>query len=301
MEIIWLIEKNTFDEEAAERLRVVLDQKDISWCSPEYVPFDPVVNESTKKYLFGAKRYLVVPYGAIGFIKSIIGFYRNVHDRDLSYNPCMMWCDFKVLNWAHYSAYWSEFLVSDQFAIIPYGVLKRNLDYYFGLFGKEDNHNSMTMFVRPATNDKVFTGQLLYREKAAHTLEYMGYNVQADIPDNTLTVIAPPKQILGEWRSLIIDGKIISISRYACKGGVSNQMNDDNNPDVRALLEKIAAHKWQPDEAYIADVARVGNEYKLLEIGSPNCAGWYQMDVEKIVDAIQKKAFDYIEYAASMV
>ena len=219
-----------------------------------------------------------------------------------NFNPCMMWCDFDVLNWQCYSAYWSKFMVSDQFAMVPYDVPKRNLDHYFGLFGREDNYNSMTMFVRPASNDKVFIGQLLYREKAVHTLEYMGHNVKADIPEDTLTVIAPPKKLLGEWRALIVDRKIISISRYACNNGVGvlGQMNADAHPEVNAFLEELVADEWQPDEAYVADVARVGDEYKLLEIGSPNCAGWYHMDVEKVVNSIMAKAYEYINSLGSM-
>lgn len=290
MKPFWLLEKDTFDEEAMGEIRKALNQKGIEHATLDYL------DDGIYKYI-SKPSLLLVPYGSIQFMKSFINDFDNILPHEYGgYAQAMCWCDFDTLNWTNYSSHWSDFLVNDKFAIVPYGVLKKNVSHYFDKYGKDDHHGDMAMFIRPCSNDKIFTGQILYLSEASHTLEYMGYSCPAEIPDDTLTVIAKPQRIIGEWRSLIVNGEVITTSSYSTANNIHKDKNADGHSEVTHFLNKVAQHTWQPEEAYIADVARVDNQYKLLEIGSPNCAGWYAMDVNKVVSSMNGICSAYLKY-----
>ena len=66
---------------------------------------------------------------------------------------------------------------------------------------------------------------------------------------------------------------------------------------AEALVFKILKKAWQPDTAYVLDVAETiyeddynSRKTSLLELGSINCAGLYKCNIEKFVVAISKQA-----------
>ncbi len=63
------------------------------------------------------------------------------------------------------------------------------------------------------------------------------------------------------------------------------------------FCEEIA-NNYTPDKAFTIDIAKMDDgKYKVLEIGSFCCAGWYNMDLKIVVEEINKLAInEYKDY-----
>jgi hypothetical protein len=134
-------------------------------------------------------------------------------------------------------------------------------------------------FFRPLLDDKSFTGCTIslpifneWREKA----------LQAKIvaPD-TKILYAPVKQIGQEHRHYIVDGVVVSSSRYKL-AGVPNQTSTVD-PFIVAYATYMASI-WQPARAFVLDTYLSSDgEIGIVEMGCICHAGFYQADVQKII------------------
>jgi len=118
------------------------------------------------------------------------------------------------------------------------------------------------------------------------------YNVPLD---TTLCIISSPKVIQSEWRLVIVNKKAVSGSQYRVMG--EYKCSSGYPKEALDFANKIASEDWQPDRAYVVDVAKCDDEYKLLEINSFSCSGLYYSDMEPIVRELSKIALEeWMEY-----
>ena len=110
-----------------------------------------------------------------------------------------------------------------------------------------------------------------------------------DVTMDTRLVISPPREIAQETRCWIVDRKLVTASVYRRYETVIYESNVDE--DVRAFAQSIAKEAWQPHRAYVLDVARVGDQLKVVEVNTLNSAGFYAADVQKLVEAIEAMEF----------
>jgi hypothetical protein len=102
-------------------------------------------------------------------------------------------------------------------------------------------------------------------------------------------VISPLREIAQETRCWIVDRKLVTASVYRRYETVIYESNVDE--DVRAFAQSIAEEAWQPHRAYVLDVARVGDQLKVVEVNTLNSAGFYAADMQKLVEAIEAMEF----------
>lgn len=142
------------------------------------------------------------------------------------------------------------------------------------------------IFVRPNSGFKTFTGLVIPKHDWEHELNAM--DQLTSVMPETLIVVAKPKELLGEFRFVVADGKVLTGSEYRW----------DNKLDIRIdypiecyeLAKQVAEHDWQPDFAYTCDVALTPNGAKVVELNSFCCAGLYACDLEKVVSGISAVA-----------
>jgi hypothetical protein len=137
------------------------------------------------------------------------------------------------------------------------------------------------VFIRPVRDDKSFAGRVITRAA------FKAW--QAEIIDRggtlaeTRILYAPVKRIGQEHRHFIVDGVVVSSSRYKL-AGVANQSRV-----VDAAVIEFAARRaacWQPARAFVLDTYQTGDEIGIVEIGGICHAGFYQADVQKIIMAL---------------
>jgi hypothetical protein len=139
------------------------------------------------------------------------------------------------------------------------------------------------MFIRPCDDTKDFVGQVItpdsFNEWKSLITDYNGYTVTP----KTMVCVATPKDIIAEYRFFVVDGKVITGSRYRLNGRTSQDSNVE--PDIENFAQDMV-NIWQPDRGFVIDIAVTENGYRVIEINCLNASGFYKCDVGKIIRTI---------------
>jgi hypothetical protein len=192
------------------------------------------------------------------------------------------WCDWNKLSCQHYYAKLGDFLLGSHYGMYPYAEIVRKHEQLWRDYSSADK-----LFIRPDTNDKIFSGQVIHKKN------FDSWKVSAEAwecpKDELLCVVATPvHDIVAEDRVLVCDGKAITASQYMLHHSV--EISPHHREGSMRLAEEIAK-VWSPHRAFICDVALLSNgEFKLVEIGSANAAGYYDCDVRLVAEALSAAA-----------
>lgn len=148
-----------------------------------------------------------------------------------------------------------------------------------------------TIFIKPDTDTKEFAGSVFATEAFDQWYAGMldsGYLDGNDFP----VVVSAPKKLGCEWRVVVVDGKIVTSSLYRQYQMVKAERNII--PEVEAIVMEAHA-RFVPADAYVIDIAQVGDEYKVIEYNTLNSAGLYDCDARAVIDAVSafvEKTYD---------
>jgi hypothetical protein len=137
-------------------------------------------------------------------------------------------------------------------------------------------------FAKPDNDGKIFAGQV-FTWSSFHIMrdKLLGYGVDINVP----IIICPIRETLFEYRLFVVDGKIVACSQY--KEGLRKVTNPKIPFSVFHFVE-TQIEKWKPAPCFVIDVALVpeGPTYKVIEVNCINCSGFYDCNVEDIVNAL---------------
>lgn len=144
------------------------------------------------------------------------------------------------------------------------------------------------VFLRPTLDNKAFTGMVLSKH------DFHDWKMRISIIDEsddftplhrgTKIAIAPAKKIYAEYRLFFVNGKLITGSLYKRGNDVFHQ----EGADVEVgWFAKRMVNKWQPADAFVLDVAKTPDGPKVIEINTINSSGFYEANVQRIVQAIE--------------
>lgn len=154
---------------------------------------------------------------------------------------------------------------------------------------KDINPKYNPFFIRPSEDRKVFSGQVIDKanfdiwRRSTEQVAYSGYTT---LTPDTLVVVSPLKAIHAEWRFFVVDEKIVTGSLYK-RGDRVISLPLIHNEDAIIYAQKMV-DLWQPDRAFVIDVASTDDGYKVIEYNCLNSSGFYRSDVSKIVMAIEE-------------
>lgn len=140
-------------------------------------------------------------------------------------------------------------------------------------------------FIRPMEDLKAFNGTVTTKAEIVRwmdSVESGNFNFHPE----TEIVIAPPKNILAEWRYFVVDGKVIDGSTYK----VRNQRLTIHETDKEVLEEaQRFADKWLPIDTCVMDLALTDDGVKVIEFNCINSTGFYYNDLYSIVKALNNR------------
>jgi hypothetical protein len=183
----------------------------------------------------------------------------------------------------------------------PGAFLNENFDFaiwrdrYQGLLLNEDATiqefgklaSSEPVFIRPCSDDKTFAGLVIepdaLRQWQSQVQDVADSN--STLTPKTLVLAATPKPILREFRFFIVQGQVVTGSLYREAGRRCYSSDCDQTAWDFA---QSAASAWQPDRAFVIDVAVTYGGPKLIEINCLSSAGFYEADVDKMVEALER-------------
>jgi hypothetical protein len=142
-------------------------------------------------------------------------------------------------------------------------------------------------FARPTIDKKTFTAKVYDREEWNKYVNGCKENGTIDIVTNdTKVVISTPKNIQQEIRCWVVGGKIITISQYKIGRRVTSK-NLDHDQEAIDFAQKMV-DKYQLAESFVIDICRTTEGFKIVEAQCINACGFYQMDCEKLLLALEK-------------
>ena len=135
------------------------------------------------------------------------------------------------------------------------------------------------MFVRPCADTKRFDGQV-FTPDSFETWKVENANL-ADVEVS----VSPPKNILREYRLFVVKERVVTGSLYRQAGEVV--LSGDVDPEVIDYVEAVI-QLWSPADAFVVDVALTDEGCRVIEFNNINSSGFYESDIERYVDAIER-------------
>jgi hypothetical protein len=144
-------------------------------------------------------------------------------------------------------------------------------------------------FIRPTLDNKSFAGSVMTWDE--FELFRTGVAKVSGAADVTLrlgdrVIVAPLVEIAAEYRFFVVEGRVITGSRYKVGDRV------ESSPSVPESLTDFAqscVDHWSPNNAFAIDIAVTEQGPKVLEINSANSAGFYACDVGAFIDAVNHR------------
>lgn len=175
----------------------------------------------------------------------------------------------------------ADWLLNEQHVFVPYAQLMRRYNWFFDLF------QSDTLFIRPDSGAKTFTGLSVRRDQASQA--FSALRQLTNVPSETLTLISRAVSVEVEYRFVIINRKVVAGSRYMVNGEIDISREVDSV--CQALAQQVANHAYQVDIAYTCDVAISNGRPKVVEFNAFSTSGLYGCDIKTVYHAIIEAAW----------
>lgn len=146
------------------------------------------------------------------------------------------------------------------------------------------NVGASEFFARPLGDGKEFTGQVFDLENWE---KYTKGNTV--LTGDTRILFSPVKRTQQEIRCWIVDHEPVTISQYKI-GSRGNYLNMDHNEEA-VLFARQMAKIYQPARAFCLDICLHDDEYEIVELGCINHCGFYDANMGKLIDALEKMKF----------
>lgn len=249
----YIIQEKLFKEENYDNLIRTIEKFDLSY---EIVTLLPFVED----FDFKTDRKDVFPFGAVKMsrISKKYGWY-----------PGSTLCenhDYEV-----YSRHYKDNLLNYDSGIIN--------------FGDENFFHKEIFFARPTLDTKVFTGRVFDMEQWENFRYEQLTNGHSTILDkNTKIQISSVKKIQKEIRFWIVKGQIVTASQYML--GNRYCLDDIVDEPAYDFVNKMI-NLFEINETFVMDVCLVDGNYKIVECGCTNSAGFYKADMQKLIMSLE--------------
>lgn len=172
-----------------------------------------------------------------------------------------------------------------------YGQHMLNYDAVIGSLEELERHWKY-FFVRPISSKLSFAGTvmswdelLLIRENVAKVKNQSDATLQ--LSDEM--IMAPYQEIYAEYRFWVVDGQIVTGSRHK----VAHQSVYSREIDTYIVsYAQKRVDQWQPDRAFVIDIADSKNGLKVIGINAINSSEFYGCNVGNLVAAIEQMKFN---------
>lgn len=272
MKPVWFIQENIRTDAANHQKMVyAIQEQEMEVLSAKYIPFSEEGGEGAMDWSFLPLDRPVIMQGGIGSIK-------DAQKRSKAYP--LAWCNWDLLECKSYYKELRDFIVQEDYGFYSVNDVPKLKDELYDRYA-EDN----TIFIKPNTNDKEFTGALVEKERFD---TWWGWSTAYSAPSDSLVVVSRPRRILEEWRFVVVDGKVVIGSQYMVMGNLCP--DEEYPPEAAAFAEKVF-NTWTPHPALVVDVGKLqSGELRLIEIGGVNCAGYYRGNIRPVVEALSNLA-----------
>jgi hypothetical protein len=139
-------------------------------------------------------------------------------------------------------------------------------------------------FIRPTHDGKLFDADLFdvdgWRKKSE--------SIRSNKPDLLAVYeklqVASPKNVQKEIRVWIVNGRVITASQYRIN--MSYNVSSDVDPEALDFAQRMANIYCLAD-AFVMDVCLHEDQWKIVECGCINSAGFYLADMQRVIISLE--------------
>jgi hypothetical protein len=182
-----------------------------------------------------------------------------------------------------------DFAVYSQHADLKANKLLLNHDArVFKIKDVQDHLFEYEVFCKPTKDLKLFNGTIIepgysLLMKLAGGMMDSSYHRMVKAGETLL--IAPPKEVQDEFRFFVVDGEVVSSSKYMSCGTLSTSPTIE--PRVLAAAVDYAK-VYQPARVFVMDLCTLpSGEIKIVEYNCANCSGVYDVNLEPLIERLE--------------
>lgn len=257
----WLIDQYILKDDNQSDIESIFNKHNIEY---EILSYRPFIDDITIPF---DKAENVIVYGSCNFVRKTKVYFGN-------------YCNEKNLLFSNYISNItipSNYFLNNDFILVPFKRFKTDIHDFFKMF------NSETLFIRPNSGMKLFTGLVI--NICNYSEEFNSMKFLTGVCDDTLIVVSSVKNILKEYRFVICGNSVIDGSLYNV-GGKLVKSRENIPQDALNLAKLITTSTWVPDPIFTCDIAETDNGFKIIELNSFSCVGWYACDPELIITKV---------------
>lgn len=182
--------------------------------------------------------------------------------------------------------------------IEAYGADMLNRDMRLTTLGElaaEPRDSKESLFLRPDHDSKDFAGKLFRHgelvawDESLRDLERRTSETPDFVPPaltrETPIMAASPKEIAAEFRLFVVDGSIVTGSKYRSYGTLDPS---PGVPEEVHIFAEAMVRKWSPVPVFVLDIGYNADEQRfgVIEINCFHSSGFYHSDVLAIVHEV---------------
>ena len=264
-QVKWAIHTDILDRPGLPSLKKVLEDEGV-----EYFHSD---------YDFEKREYADIPYG-IGECVVMYGPIQFIRKKNRGFIPGAFGFK-KDTNTSHYMSQLPRKYFFNYDAIyLPFGSLLDMKHQLFSIFGDH-------IFIRPDSGFKTFTGLDIHKDE--FETEISSIKQTKNPGPHEMCLVASKKEILGEYRIVICEGKVVTGSQYRWDGKMDVRI-DVHHDAWNFAQDYVATADWQLDTCYVVDIFLSEYGPKIGEFNSFASSGLYNCDRKAIIRAVSEAA-----------
>ena len=147
----------------------------------------------------------------------------------------------------------------------------------------QDEASDKLFFIRPDDDSKSFSGETKSFGEIKSWYDQLKMVENTNLSPDTAIVVSTPYNIHYEWRLWIVNGKVVTASKYRTYFRLTKERGCP--PEVIAFAES-RCREYTPHAVFVMDVCLCGDDFFIVECGCMNAAGFYHADVTAIVAAV---------------
>lgn len=249
--MFYIIQKDLYQDIHEIKLIQALERLELEYENIRFIEF-----EGNRIFEFNTKRKDVFCFGSIKMAHSA---------KKYGFIPGSMYNDNH--DFECYGSIYGDYMLNSDAIIMNFNdPLPDNFPYVF--------------FGRPTGDTKSFSGRIFTKEAWLESVELR--------KGSTRVLISVLKEIKWEVRCWVVDGKVITTSRYKLGNRIA-YLNMDYEDYITEFAQKMV-DIYCPADAFVIDICDIGEkELKIVEINCINCAGWYDANISKVLNALEEK------------
>lgn len=259
--IRWVIQDNLIAEKDLVNMYNILDDEGIEYEEVKVIPFSDELPE------FTIDDKTNIYYGSTTFMNNL---YKQLD------KPEGLFFNHETFTMGNYIKEYGEYMLNSEAKVMPLSDVVKT-------YGNSEEN----WFFRPDGDGKEFDGQVATGVEMVGVLERAVLNDVRLEPDH-LMVVSPPYNITKEWRNYIVNGTVVTSSRYRENFRLSKSGTDIPEDMIKFVEDRCM--EYQPHAIFAMDIALCGGDYYIIECGCMNSVGFYDCDVSKFIKGVS----DYV-------